>query len=246
LLFTSAGVLLLSAREARAQSISVTGIVGTVQRCDPSGACTPVVSASDGGTSSGVVLDAADCAQDDSLQFSLALGAIDASYTLQAWAGTQDCTPLVNRQAATAVCWPVALPAVAGSTPFQASLKVRDIVSQVNAAAHTVTYSPASDSVCQQQTPSGGANVSLYFFFTDSAGNPVGSAQAYPVDVDLSAEDAGAPSSDGGAEAKGGGGGGCSMNGASPAGQTWGFAAALFTAAAAAARRRKLARVGRR
>lgn len=88
LLFTSAGALLLSAREARAQSVSVAGIVGTVQRCDPAGShCTSAATPADGGASSGTVLNASECALDDSLQFSLALSGIDTSFELQTWVG---------------------------------------------------------------------------------------------------------------------------------------------------------------
>ena len=116
-----------------------------------------------------------DCAANLVLQFQLAISGINPSYNLDAWAGTQDCTQLANRQSATAVCWPVFSPTIATTNPFVVNVQVEDIVSQVTPdTSHAVSYTPANSDVCQLQTATGATNITLYFFFQVEPGTPPG------------------------------------------------------------------------
>lgn len=178
---------------ARAQTTtsgpSVTGILGTVLRLEQDGS-----SADDKDKHphpNGVLVNAInfeDCIADLKYRFDLGISNVDTSYNLDVWAGTQDCTQIANRQAATAVCWPVTNPTPATTNPVTVEVNMEDIVSQVTLTSHTVSYARANANVCQLQTATGAQNVSLYFFFEQS-GNAVGTGQPYPVKVDTRAGD---------------------------------------------------------
>ena len=177
------------AQIAHAQSgPSVTGILGAVQRCEPSSAATCTSADAPGGTPhpSGVPdneIDTTDC--DANLYYKLELGIADpsASYILEIWAGTQDCSQLANRQTtATSVCWPVMAEVAFDASTFIADVRVQDIVSGAFTSTHPVSYVPtASPSVCQFPPQTSGTNVTLYAFFVDGGANPVGTVQQYPI-----------------------------------------------------------------
>jgi MYXO-CTERM domain-containing protein len=185
-------VLALAPRAAYAQAVpSIGGIVGAVQRLEPDGV-TSADNSNEHPHPNGVLvndINFEDCQADLEYEFELTISGVNSSYNLNAWAGSQDCSVLANRQSATAVCWPVALPILAATNPFTIKLRMQDIVSQIFESSHAVTYVPANQNVCQLQTTTGATNLSLYFFFTDAESNPVGTNQPYPITVDLRAGD---------------------------------------------------------
>jgi hypothetical protein len=195
LLFVS--VLLVSARAARAQSApSVTGILGSVQRCESpgSGSCTSADAPGEDPHPSGVTtntINLEDCTANLFYQFDLGVADPSASYVLEAWAGTQDCSQLANRQSASsAVCWPVAPFQLALTNPYLFNVRMQDIASGASAATHPVTYAPTTDpTVCHAQTQTGATALTLYFFFADGGSNPVGTVQQYPIALDTRAGD---------------------------------------------------------
>jgi hypothetical protein len=193
----AAWTLVLASPAARAQTTSsgpsVNEIVGVVQRLEPNG-----VSADNPGENphpSGVLvsdINFEDCDANLQYEFDLSISSLTSisGYNLDVWAGTADCSQLANRQAATAVCWPVKTPFAPNSNPQTVTVWMRDIVSQVFQASHTVTYSgtEAPASVCQLQTTTGPTNISLYFFF-EQAANATGNEATYPVTVAMRAGD---------------------------------------------------------
>ena len=98
LAFAVVWALAFAPRDAWAQSTpSVSGILGTVQRCEPPASGSTCVSADNTGANphpSGVLVNTInfeDCAADLFYQFEVGISNPSSSYTLQAWAGTQDC-----------------------------------------------------------------------------------------------------------------------------------------------------------
>ncbi len=198
----AAWALALAPRVARAQTPpvlsgpSVSGIAGVVSRLEPNGSSADSTGADP--HPNGVLVNAInfeDCESDLIYSFPLLISSLNSGYNLNIWAGTADCSQLTNRQAATAVCWPVKVPVQANANPYTVDVRMRDIVSQIFQATHTVTYVAAptkasgNDAVCQAQSTTGATNIQVYFFFADAAGNAVGNNQPYPVTVDMRAGD---------------------------------------------------------
>jgi hypothetical protein len=195
--FLATWALVLAPRMARAQTTpvlsgpSVSGIAGVVSRLEPNGSSADAAGAPDNHLP-GVLVNAVnfqDCQDDLSYEFPLLISALNSGYNLNVWAGTGDCSQLTNRQAATAVCWPVQEPIQTNSNPYTVRVRMQDIVSQVFQTSHTVTYVQANSGVCQLQQETGATNISLYFFFADAEGNAVGNNQPYPITVDTRAGD---------------------------------------------------------
>ena len=185
-------VISLASRQAHAQAgPSVSGILGAVQRCEPLAGCQSADTANPHppGVLTNVV-NFEDCDANLAYEFQLGISNPSASYELQAWVGTQDCSQLVNRQTAnTAVCWPVAPFQTALTNPSILDVRMQDIASGAFSSAHPVTYVPTGDAaatVCQAPTTSAEA-LTLFLFFVDSNANPVGTVQQYPLTVDLRA-----------------------------------------------------------
>jgi len=197
--FLAAWALALAPRVARAQTTSsapsVTGIAGAVQRLEPDG----VTSADNPGETphpNGVLvndINFQDCQANLQYEFDLLISSLASGYLLNVWAGTQDCSQLANRQAATAVCWEVTNAVQPNSNPYPIKVRMEDIVSQIFETTHTVTYAAAAQNVCQFQTTTGETAITLYFFFTDGAGNPYNNVQPYPLNVDMRAGDVQGP-----------------------------------------------------
>ena len=181
--------LLLSPRLAYAQATaSVNGITGTVLRLEPNGANAD--NANENPYPSGLPdsdINFADCEEGLSYQFQLLISDSDSNFDLDVWAGTADCSVLANRQAGTAVCWPVNVPKLATTNPTTVTVRMQDIVSQAFEASHDVSYSYATSGVCQGQTGTGATSISLYFFFAQSDGTVSGSEATYPLTVGLRA-----------------------------------------------------------
>jgi hypothetical protein len=189
----------LAPREARAQTIgttlSVTGILGAVQRCEHvNGACDSADNSGNHPHPNGVLVNALnfeDCSAQLHYEFQLVIQYPSSSYQLEAWVGTQDCSQLTNRQtSATAVCWPVAPFQQAVINPFLLDVGMRDIASGAFTTTHPTTFTPTTDpAVCQSQTQTGATIVTLYIFFVDGGSNPVGTVQQYPITLDMRAGD---------------------------------------------------------
>ena len=187
--------LAASAPDASAQVAggpSVTGILGTVQRCEPTDLqCgTSADAPGENPHPASVLVNALnfeDCAADLYYRFTLGVSQPSTEYELQAWAGTSDCSQLANRQTSgTSGCWPVMAPVAFRSNQFAMHVRMRDIASGAFAATHPVIYAPTTDpSVCSAQPRTGATSLTLYFFFTDAQSNPVGTVQQYPITLDL-------------------------------------------------------------
>ncbi len=225
------------------QGPSVSGIADVVQRLEPDNSSADATGAHP--HAKGIPqneIDLEDCNANLAYEFELSISNLNSGYNLNAWAGTADCSLLANREAATAVCWPVAQPVQANSNPFSMKIRMQDVVSQAFSQAHDVAYSPGGAEACKLQGSAPAANLALYFFFADAEGNPVGNVQSYPLVVDAVANPIAL--GDGG----GGGEGGVASNSGNcaigPRGtsSTGAFAFGLFAAAIALVRRRKRAR----
>jgi hypothetical protein len=184
-----------TSRDAQAQS-SVTGILGAVQRCEPpvGSDCNDADNAGENPHPSGVLvntLNFEDCEANLFYQFQVGISAPSSSYVLEAWAGTQDCSVLTNRQtSATSVCWPVAPFSDALTNPYLLNVRMQDIASGGFTTTHPVTYVPTNDpTVCQEQTQTGATTITLYIFFVDGGSNPIGTVQQYPITFDTRAGD---------------------------------------------------------
>jgi hypothetical protein len=196
--FAFVWAIAFTSRDARAQS-SVSGILGAVQRCEPpvNSSCVDADNAGENPHPSGVLvntLNFEDCEADLHYEFQIGVSAPSSSYTLEAWAGTQDCSVLTNRQtSATSVCWPVAPFAAALVNPSLLRVRMQDIASGAFTTTHPVSYVPTTISpgndVCQAQTQTGATTITLYIFFVDGGSNPVGTVQQYPVTFDARAGD---------------------------------------------------------
>ena len=191
-------VLALGLREARAQTPSLTGVEGDVLRCEPplGTTCSAGQNAdtANGNPHPGSVpentINFEDCEANLYYQLELGVSSPSSSYNLEAWAGTEDCSQLANRQtAATAVCWPVTTFFASNVSRAIVNLRVRDIAAGAFGPP-SVTYIPtgattSDDAVCRSQTQSGPTALTLYFFFADEEGNPYGKVQKFPVTLDL-------------------------------------------------------------
>jgi hypothetical protein len=190
--------LALSPRGAFAQTTgttpSVTGILGAVQRCEPTqGPCNSADNSGNHRHPNGVLVNALnfeDCSADLYYQFELGIAYPNSSYLLEAWAGTQDCSQLSNRQtSATSVCWPVAAAVNANINPTLLNVRMQDIASGAFTTTHQTTYTETNTTnnpnVCQAQTETGATSVTLYIFFVDGGSNPVGTVQNYQISLDM-------------------------------------------------------------
>ncbi len=187
------GTLAFLSTDARAQS-SVTGILGTVSRCEPptDSTCVNADAPGENPHPAGVLANALnleDCAADLHYELQLGISAPSPSYWLEAWVGTQDCSQLTNRQtSATSVCWPVAQAQEALANPFVLDVRMQDIASGAFSPTHPVAYAATTDpSVCERQTQTAATPLTLYMFFVDGASNPVGTVQQYPITFDTRA-----------------------------------------------------------
>jgi hypothetical protein len=197
------GVALLP-RTARAQTPSITGL-GIVQRCeggDFTGAgpstCNVADNAGNHPHPNGILdntINFEDCEANLYYQFPLNIANPSSSYNLEAWVGSQDCSQLTNRQTtATSVCWPVANFVASLVNPYIFNVRVRDLANTAFSTTHPVGFVATGvanndDAVCQSATQTGGTALSIYFFFADTTGNPYGSVQQYPINVDMRAGD---------------------------------------------------------
>jgi hypothetical protein len=183
-----------TSRAARAQSApSVTGIGGSVQRCEPpvGSACVSADSPGKTPQPAGVpenAINLADCDANLFYQLQLSIQNPSSNYTLAVWAGTQDCSVLANRQSsATSACWPVAPFQIVLTSSFLLNARVQDIASGVFATTHPVTYTPATDPIVCQSPQTAAKNLTLYIFFVDAGSNPVGTVQQFPITYDTRA-----------------------------------------------------------
>src|SRR5439155_1944556 len=120
-LFATFLATLLTASEARAQSVTVTG---TIER-RASGS----LPAHPGGIDVKII-NYSDCSSDEYLHVPLTLSGIAPGNTIEAWAGegTTDCTNITNRTAGTIQCWRVG--SGPGTTQTTAlDLRAQDIMS---------------------------------------------------------------------------------------------------------------------
>ncbi len=144
-----------------------------------------------------------DCEQNLRMDFSLVLSGFAAadSASVQAWAGTVDCTQDANRVSNAGVehpCWQVAgsygpVVAMAGQS-ITLSVYARDVLryespgaSALNMQAYDPTFrsSPQGESACHVQPTDAAVPISLYFIAVDSTANAVGTSYEYSLSTDL-------------------------------------------------------------
>jgi MYXO-CTERM domain-containing protein len=143
-----------------------------------------------------------DCEQNLRMDFSLVLSGFAAAdmATVQAWAGTVDCTQDTNRVSTAGTlhaCWQVAGvsgPVVAASaTTLKVSVFARDVLryEAVPATATAQAYDPtfnsssAGESACHVQPTDAAVPIGLYFIPVNSTANAIGTAFQYSLRTDL-------------------------------------------------------------
>jgi hypothetical protein len=212
-------VSLFAARSAFAQVTSISVNTSQVIRQDSTGnlyEC-PGRGASGADGSSNVVgcvvegsyqgIGFRDCSDNTKLVFSLTLVKVpDNTGHLETWAGTGDCTQAgATNNASTGICWKVAQDQSNLTNPFQETVWITDIVSQLgitppsqvyssqapttvcttNAAASTTTTTTTDDSGVETATV-GESTVNIFFmWFLNGQSTPTVNAAAYPVKVKL-------------------------------------------------------------
>jgi hypothetical protein len=133
------------------------------------------------GTSQGVGYH--DCIDDTTLKFSITMtGVPDASYNLQVWAGTGDCTAAgATNNALTGICWPVHT-GLQLATPQTIYVRVADIVSYLGQTAPNIpqqyTSGISAVDACNGAESSSGTTT-----VTDDAGNTTATAGESTVTV---------------------------------------------------------------
>ncbi|HSQ62259.1 MAG TPA: hypothetical protein VLM85_03565 [Polyangiaceae bacterium] len=146
-----------------------------------------------------------ECADDTYIQFSLQLGNLPTSDSLQAWAGTGDCTQAGTTSGQNPTCWPIFPSNIqATSLVLTVNVRVADIVSQLFSATKVLTYSAAkAPDVCSSAAAntttttttddagntvvsSGETSVNIWFmWFGGGKPTPDSNAPAYPIKVKL-------------------------------------------------------------
>jgi hypothetical protein len=151
-----------------------------------------------------------DCTGNTSFVFNVAIGDFSSStvatYDLEAWVGTGDCTQLGATHAGTATCWPVIM-SLTPSTPVAITVRVEDLVSGIGIPTAPQAYTAATTNSCDTAqnalstststtlddagdtiTTSGQATLNIFFmlFPIGGATMPAAASPAYPVIVDFS------------------------------------------------------------
>jgi hypothetical protein len=145
-----------------------------------------------------------DCEQDLKMVFTLILSGFSAGdeATVQAWAGTVDCTQDTNRVSTAGVlhaCWELAGaygPVLATSSQtIKETIFARDVlrysaqpIDSTNLDQSwdpTFNYSPQGESACHVQTSDAAVPISIYFIPVNSTSNAIGTAYEYSLSTDL-------------------------------------------------------------
>jgi hypothetical protein len=145
-----------------------------------------------------------DCEQDLRMDFTLILSGFSAgdSASVEAWAGTTDCTQDTNRVSTAGTlhaCWQVAGfygPVLATtSQTITMSVYARDVLrysaQPINGNTDTQTYDPSfnygasGESSCHVQTSDAAVPISIYFIPVNSTANAIGTAYMYALSTDL-------------------------------------------------------------
>jgi hypothetical protein len=138
-----------------------------------------------------------DCINDIRLQFTILVGGLPCSDTIQVWAGTVDCTQTSARQANSGAthCWPVTgTGAFAMAASSTGDIRAPDIVRYVTddepptifTGVGPLASAPEVKKACQSQASPGGVSVSLYFMAIEADGQTVdGTSGEYDFGADL-------------------------------------------------------------
>ena len=174
--------VLLWSGAARAQSVS--GINGIVTRYESDGTTAANLAHPHPDNILDTSVNFADCEADLKLKDQLSVVGPFNNVNLQAWVGSTDCSVLTARQTP-ATCWRVS-PLISNTVnPQVIDIRVQDILTQLNATTKDFTQVIAgSEADCHTQTSTGSTALSIYFFFANSQGQPVGTPQSVPINVD--------------------------------------------------------------
>jgi len=132
-----------------------------------------------------------DCIDNINLQFTLLIGGLPCTDTIQVWAGpsSTDCTQSTSRMSSDgdAQCWEVTPDGLFQmATTSTENIRAQDIVSHLSDSAITVdTYTPAKPSACQSQTFPGTVQLNITFMAMNPDGVDVDASISYPLDGDL-------------------------------------------------------------
>jgi hypothetical protein len=149
-------------------------------------------------------IDENDCKSDARLQFTVLIGGLPCTDTIQVWAGTTDCTQVSARQAnsGSTGCWPVAASgSFAMSSSATGDIRAQDIVAFINSAEPPTIYAPSSVEACQALVDDAkltqcGMPLSLYFMAIEADGETVdGTSAIYDLGAELVLADGGSCSS---------------------------------------------------
>ena len=151
-------------------------------------------------------IDHNDCEDDIRLQFTVLMGGLPCTDTIQVWAGTTDCTQVSARQANSGAthCWPVIAPgALAMSATATADIRAQDIVHYITNPVPPTIYTPGDVTACESLVgagPSrcGGVSLGLYFMAIEADGETVdGTSARYDVGAEFALPDGGSCGSSG-------------------------------------------------
>jgi hypothetical protein len=145
-----------------------------------------------------------DCEQNLRMDFTLVLSGFSSQdeASVQAWAGTEDCTQDTNRVSTAGTlhaCWQIAGfygPVLATtSQTITVSVYARDVlrysaqpISSTDVTQSydsTFNYSAAGESACHVQTTDAAVPISIYFIPVDSTSKAIGTAYEYSLSTDL-------------------------------------------------------------
>lgn len=130
-----------------------------------------------------------DCNLDINLEFTILVSGLPCTDTIQAWAGTTDCTQTSARQAnsGAAHCWPVVQTgSFTTSQTATANIRAQDMVAFVSNSEPPSTYTPQGATACHAQAESGSITLGVYFMAMEADGLTVdGTPAMYSLDVDL-------------------------------------------------------------
>ncbi len=130
----------------------------------------------------------ADCAANARLNFTILVGGLPCTDTIQVWAGTVDCTQTAARLANSGMtrCWQVVpqghFQMAASST---ADIRAQDIVAYISNPSPPLGYIAQGETACHSQTAPGGVALTIYFMAVEADGQTVDAFGTYAMGADL-------------------------------------------------------------
>ena len=182
--FVVAAVMAVVLWSGAARAQSVAGINGVATRYESDGTTLANIKHPHPTNIPDTSVNFADCEADLKIKVQLSVVGPFNNVNLQAWVGSTDCSVITARQTP-ATCWRVSPLISSAVNPQVIDIRVQDILTQLNATTKDFTQVVVgSEADCHTQTSTGSTALSIYFFFANSQGQPVGTPQSVPINVD--------------------------------------------------------------